>query len=119
MFLVPCAPAIRVFDALMLRLGKENVFWGARGLGEFGGKVLVRDRLGVVAQAAASAAPPLVTAAAPRDLRIDPCERKSKRDELRRVGQRSVGGRGSRWHGRSTFYSGNAAAKFAKISFFT
>ena len=66
---------------------------------------------------AATAAPALVTAAVPRDLRIDPCERKSKRDELRRAGQRSVGGRrrGSRKHNRSTFYSGNAAAKFATI----
>ena len=58
-----------------------------------------------------------VTAAVPRDVRIDPSEKKSKRDELRRMGQRSFGGRGrgSRWHSRSTFYSGNAAAKFAKI----
>ena len=78
--------------------------------------MLVRDWLGVIAQVAAMAAPRLITAAVPRDLRIDPCEKKSKRDELRRVRQRSVEGRrrGSRWHSRSTFYSGNAAAKFAK-----
>jgi hypothetical protein len=78
--------------------------------------VFVRDWLGVIAQGAAAAAPRLVTAAVPHDLRIDPCEKKSKRDELRRVGQRSVEGRrrGSRRHSRSTFYSGNAAAKFAK-----
>ena len=80
--------------------------------------MLVRDQLGVIAQGAATAAPALVTAAVPRDLRIDPCEKKSKRDELRRLGQRSVDDlrRGSRSHSRSTFYSGNAAAKFAKIS---
>ena len=85
------------------------------GMGVAGwGKGARQGSLGVIAQVAATAAPPLVTAAVPRDLRIDPCEKKSKRDELRRVGQRSVGGRGSRWHSRSTFYSGNAAAKFAK-----
>jgi len=64
-------------------------------------------------------APVLVTAAVPRDLRVDPCEEKSKRDELRRMRQRSVDGRGRRCgsgkHGRSTFYSGNEAAKFAKM----
>ena len=55
--------------------------------------MLVRDRLSVIAQVAATAAPRLVTAAVPRDLRIDPCEKKSKK-KLGRVGQRSVGGRG-------------------------
>jgi hypothetical protein len=86
----------------------RNGGWGNRG------KV---GSLGVIVQTAATAATRLVTAAVPRDLQIDPCEKKSKRDELRRVGQRSVDGRkrGSRWHSRSTFYSGNAAAKFAKI----
>ena len=90
---------------------------GGQGVG---GKELVRDQLGVIAQVAGTAVPPLVTAAVPRELRIDPCEKKSKRDKLRRVGQRSVGGRrrGSRSHSRSTFYSGNPAAKFAKISVF-
>jgi hypothetical protein len=71
------------------------------GMGAWvGGIVLVRDQLGVIAQGAAAAAPRLVTAAVPRDLRIDPCEKRSKRDELRRVGQRSVDGRrrGSRKH---------------------
>jgi hypothetical protein len=89
---------------------------GGRGWGNRG-KVLVRDQLGVIAKVAATAAPRLVTAAGPRELRIDPCEKKSKRDELGRVGQRSVDGRGrgSRSHSRSTFYSGNAAAKFAKM----
>jgi hypothetical protein len=64
------------------------------------GKALVRDQLGVIAQAAAAAAPVLVTAAVLRDLRFDPCEEKSKRDERRLVGQRSVGSRrrGSRKH---------------------
>ena len=46
--------------------------------------VLVRDRLGVIAKGAATAAPPLVTAAVPRELRIDPCEKKSKRREFAR-----------------------------------
>ena len=93
---------------------------GRTGGGDGGGKVLVRDRLSVIARVAATAAPPLVTAAVPRELRIDPCEKKLKRDELTRVGQRSVGGRGrwSRKHNRSTFYSGNAAAKFATICVF-
>jgi hypothetical protein len=83
---------------------------GGRGLGE-SGESARQGSLGVIVQAAATAAALLVTAAVPRELRIDPCEKKSKRDELR-----SVGGckRGSRWHSRSTFYSGNAAAKFAK-----
>ena len=57
------------------------------------GKVLVRDQSGVIAQVAATAAPRLVTAAVPRELRVDPCEKKSKREELGRVGQRSVDGR--------------------------
>ena len=91
-------------------------------LGETGGlgKSARQGSLGVIKQFAAAAAPSLVTAAVPRDLRIDPCEKKSKRDELSRVGQRSVGGRRSwsREHNRSTFYSGNAAAKFAKCSIF-
>ena len=77
---------------------RENVFWGDGGLGW--GNCARQGSLGVMAQVAATAAPALVTAAVPRDLRIDPCERKSKRDELRRAGQRSVGGRrrGSRKH---------------------
>ena len=44
----------------------------------------MRDQLGVIAQVAATAVPALVTAAVPRELRVDPCEKKSKRDELRR-----------------------------------
>ncbi len=76
--------------------------------------------LGVIVQAAASAATLLVTAAVPRELRIDPCKKKSRRGELGRVEQRSVDGRsrGSRCHNRSTFYSENAAAEFAKICVF-
>jgi hypothetical protein len=54
------------------------------GLWGLGVKVLVRDRLGLIAQVAATAAPPLVTAAVPRELRIDPCEKKSKRREFAR-----------------------------------
>ena len=89
---------------------------GGTGVGGIGGKALVRDQSGVIAHAAAALVPVLVTAAVPRDLRVDPCEEKSKRDELRRVEQSSVSrGRGCRKHDRSTFYSGNAAAKFAKI----
>ena len=88
-------------------------------LGETGGlgKSARQGSLGVIKQFAAAAAPSLVTAAVPRDLRVDPCERKSKRDEPGRAGQRSVDSR-ERWsreHDRSTFYSGNAAAKFAKM----
>ena len=33
------------------RFGKQSVFWEERGLGEFGGKVLVGDQLGLLAQA--------------------------------------------------------------------
>ena len=109
----PCR-ALRVYmQCTSVVSGKGGVL---EGLG-VGGIVLVRDQLGVIAQGAATAAPALVTAAVPRDLRIDPREKKSKRDEISRVGQRSVDDRkrGSRRHSRSTFYSGNAAAKFAKI----
>ena len=92
------------------------MFWG-EGVG-IGGKVLVRDQLGVIAQVAATAAPRLVTAAVPRDLRIDPCEKKSKRDELGAwdKGALMVVGAGIvSMMSVATFYSGNAAAKFAKI----
>ena len=58
---------------------------GGTGVGGIGGKVLVRDQLSVIAQVAAAAAPRLVTPAVPRDLRIDPYEKKSKSDELGRV----------------------------------
>ena len=57
------------------------MFWG---LGGWGVKVLVRDRLGVIGPVAATAVPPLVTAAVPRELRIDPCEKKTKRNEFAR-----------------------------------
>jgi hypothetical protein len=53
---------------------------GGLGVGE---KELVRDRLGVIPQVVATA-PPWVTAAVPRDLHIDPCEKKSKRREFAR-----------------------------------
>jgi hypothetical protein len=91
-----------------------------RSGGKGRGKVLVRDQLGVIAQVAATAVPCLVTAAVPREPRIDPCEKKPKGAELRRVRQRSIDGRrrGSRWHNRSTFYSENTAAEFAKICVF-
>ena len=58
------------------------MFWEERGSGEFGGKRLVRDQLGVITQVAATAAPRLVTAAVPRELRVDPCEKKSKETRL-------------------------------------
>lgn len=54
------------------------MFWGA------GGKALVRDWSCVITQVAATACPPLVTAAVPRELRIDPCEKKAKRREFAR-----------------------------------
>ena len=86
--------------------------------------MLVRDWLGVIAQVAATACPPYnvagffraFAAATANRLRIGPCEKKTKRRELRRVAPRSLGGRWSHSHERSiaTFYSGNAAAKFAK-----
>ena len=53
---------------------------GAAGLGL--GKGAGRDWLCVMDQVAATAAPPLVTAAVPRELRIDPCEKKSKETRL-------------------------------------
>jgi len=59
---------------------------GGTGVGGIGGKVLVREQLGVITRAAATVVPALVTAAVPRDLRVDRCEEKSKRDELRRAG---------------------------------
>ena len=63
------------------------------GMGAWvGGIVLVRDQLGVIAQGAAAAAPRLVTAAVPRDLRIDPCEKKKSR-ERRPAAPWSIAGR--------------------------
>ena len=89
------------------------MFWGAWGLGV---KVLVRDRLGVIAPVAATAAPPLVTAAVPRELRIDPCEKKTKGNEFARWREGMPPGR--RCHGHvvpiSTYYSGNGGTKFSK-----
>jgi len=75
---------------------------GGLGVGE---KELVRDWLSVIAQVVARGGmPPLVAAAAPRGLRIDPCEKKSKRHELRRAGEkRSVGTRWSCSHSVVTF----------------
>ena len=53
-------------------------------LGETGGlgKSARQGSLGVIKQFAAAGAPSLVTAAVPRDLRVDPCERKSKETSL-------------------------------------
>ena len=104
-----------------LGVGGKGVCSGGIGVGGIGGKVLVRDRLGVIAQAAATAAPPLVTAAAPRELRIDPCEKKKSR-ELRPAAPSSVGGRsrgrGCHWHTSRgsivTFFSGKTGKKFSK-----
>ena len=56
----------------------------SEGVGGIGGNVLVRDQLGVIARAAAIVAPCLGTAAVPRDLLIDPCEKKSKRRKITR-----------------------------------
>ena len=55
---------------------------GGNGVGGIGGKGLVRDQLGLIGQVAAAAAPRLVTAAVPHDLRVDPCEKKSKETSL-------------------------------------
>lgn len=63
-------------------LGVRKCVLGGTGVGGIGGKGLVRDQLGVIAQVAATAAPHLVTAAVPRELRIDPCEKKSKERSL-------------------------------------
>ncbi len=63
-------------------LGVRKCVLGGTGVGGIGGKVLVRDQLGVIAQVAATAAPRLVTAAVPRELRVDPCEKKSKETSL-------------------------------------
>ena len=91
----------------------RNGGWGNSGESDLSG--IVRP----AGAGAATVAPVLVTAAVPRDLRVDPCEEKSKRHELRRMRQRSVDGRGRRCgsgkHGRSTFYSGKEAAKFAEM----
>jgi len=74
---------------------------GARGLGGWGVKAFVKDWLGVIAQVAATTATPSVTAAVPRELRIDPREKKKSR-KLRPPAPWSVGGRsrrrGSYWH---------------------
>jgi hypothetical protein len=80
-----------------------------------GVKGLVRDWLGVIAQVAVTAAP-WVTAAVPRELRIDPCEKKSKGNEFARWRERAPTARWYHGHGVpiSTYYSGNGGAKFAK-----
>jgi len=90
-----------------------------------GVKVLVRDRLGVIAQVAATACPPFnvaglyraFAAANANRLRIDPCEKKkTKRCEFARWREGVPPGR--RCHGHvvsiSTYYSGNGGAKFSK-----
>ena len=68
-------------------------------------------------------APVLVKAAVPRDLRVDPCEEKSKRDEFSRMRQRSVAvvllGVYLVNMTVAIFYSGNEAAKFPEICGFT
>ena len=51
------------------------MFWREPGAAGWG-KGTRQGLSGVIAQLAATAAPPLVTAAAPRELRIDPCEKK-------------------------------------------
>ena len=73
----------------------------------------------MIAQLAATAAPRLVTAAVPRDLRIDPVRKSRKETSLDawRQGALVVVSVGAGLVGMmvATFYSGNAAAKFAKI----
>jgi len=75
-------------------LGVKDVFWGMGfGVKERCSSV---DELSVIAEAAATPAPHLVTAADPRDLRIDPSAKKSEQGEPSRIEQRRVDGRGSR-----------------------
>lgn len=64
------------------RSGIRKCVLGRTGVGGIGGKGLVTDQLGVIAQVAATAALRSVTAAVPRELRIDPCEKKSKETSL-------------------------------------
>jgi len=85
-----------------------------------GGKGLVRDWLGVIAQVVAIAVPPMVAAAVPRELRIDPREKKKSR-EPRPAAPWSIDGRsrgrGSHWHARDCvviFFSGKTGTKFSK-----
>jgi hypothetical protein len=66
---------------------------GGTGGGGIGGKAR-QGSVSVIARAAAAVVPALIIAAVPRDLRVDPCEEKSKRDEFSRMRQRSVAGRG-------------------------
>jgi len=77
--------------------GVRSMFWGA-GVEEKGAR---QGSLGVIAQVAATAAPPLVTAEVPPELWIDPCEKKKNREPGPAapwsIGNRSRG-RGSRWH---------------------
>ena len=63
-------------------VGQRKCVLGGTGIGGIGGKLLVRDQLGVIAQVAAAAAPRLVTAAVPRELRVDPSEKKSEETSL-------------------------------------
>ena len=63
-------------------VGGKKMCSGGNGVGGIGGKELVTDQLGLIGQVAAAAAPRLVTAAVPRDLRVDPCEKKSKETSL-------------------------------------
>jgi hypothetical protein len=106
-----------------------------------GVKGLARDRLGLIAPVAASAVPPLVTAAVPRDVRlpavasrlavvprpldegwlakagIDPCEKKkTKRREFARWREGVLPGRRYHGHGVSivTFFSWKTGTKFSK-----
>ena len=74
----------------------------------------------MIAQVAATADPPSVTAAVPRELRIDPREKKKSR-ELRPAAPWSIAGRsrghGSHRHTRGSvdiFFSGKTGAKFSK-----
>jgi len=75
----------------------------------------------VIAQVVAIAVPPMVAAAVPRELRIDPCEKKKSR-ELRPAAPWSIAGRsrgrGCHWHiSRDCvviFFSGKTGTKFSK-----
>ncbi len=81
------------------------MFWEERGLGESGERVSSGNQLGVIGQMGATAVPSVVTAAEPRELRIDPCEKKSKGATL-----------GIRRAGRPAILPGNCRTSLGKTS---
>lgn len=74
-------------------------------MGESGERVSSGNQLGVIGQMGATAVPSVVTAAEPRELRIDPCEKKSKGATL-----------GIRRAGRPAILPGNCRTSLGKTS---